>query len=119
MFQQAGIAGPPKTMDELMADAKKLTVRNPDGRIKVAGFVPLRPVGGAGARRPRQRLGRQVVRRQRQGRRSATDPGWASALQWQKQLIDWYGYDNIDKFFAANTHNEFNPRTRSRPARWR
>ena len=28
---------------------------------------------------------------------------------WQKQLIDWYGYDNIIKFFAANTNNEFNP----------
>ena len=41
MFAKAGIAGPPKTMDELMADAKKLTVRNPDGTIKVAGFVPL------------------------------------------------------------------------------
>ncbi len=28
-------------MTELMADAKKLTVFNPDGTIKVAGFVPL------------------------------------------------------------------------------
>ena len=31
----------------------------------------------------------------------ATDPGWTSALEWQKQLIDWYGYDNIEKFFAT------------------
>jgi len=29
------------TMTELAADAKKLTVRNSDGSIKVAGFVPL------------------------------------------------------------------------------
>ena len=39
----------------------------------------------------------------------ADDPGWASAFMWQRQLIDWYGYDNIIKFFAANTNNEFNP----------
>ena len=50
----------------------------------------------------------------------ATDPGWASALRWQKQLIDWYGYDNITKFFAANTQQRVQHRaTRSRTARWR
>ena len=38
----------------------------------------------------------------------ATDPGWAAAFRWQRQLIDFYGYDNIVKFFAANTNNEFN-----------
>ena len=44
MFADAGIASPPKTMDELMADAKKLTVKNPDGSIKVAGLRPARAV---------------------------------------------------------------------------
>ena len=41
MFQKAGISSPPKTLSELQADAKKLTVLNPDGSIKIAGFVPL------------------------------------------------------------------------------
>ena len=41
MFAQAGIKSPPKTFSELTQDAKKLTVFNPDGSIKVAGFVPL------------------------------------------------------------------------------
>ena len=41
MFAAAGIASPPKTMDELMADAKKLTVKNSDGSIKVLGFSPI------------------------------------------------------------------------------
>ena len=50
MFAKAGIAGPPKTMTELMADAKKLTVRNADGSIKIAGFVPLIP--GRSSTRP-------------------------------------------------------------------
>ena len=40
MFKKAGISGPPKTLSELEEDAKKLTVFNSDGSIKVAGFVP-------------------------------------------------------------------------------
>ena len=41
MFKAAGIAHPPKTISELTADAKKLTVRNKDGSIKVAGIDPI------------------------------------------------------------------------------
>src|SRR5205807_6553230 len=41
LFKAAGIAGAPKTMDELTADAKKLTKFNPDGSIKVLGIDPL------------------------------------------------------------------------------
>src|SRR6266516_3361980 len=40
-FKAAGIAQPPRTISELTADAKKLTVRNRDGSIKVAGLDPL------------------------------------------------------------------------------
>jgi multiple sugar transport system substrate-binding protein len=108
MFAKAGIAGPPKTMDELMADAKRLTVRNPDGTIKVAGFVPLNQweelgpgdLANAWDSKWFDSSGKPQL---------AEDPGWASAFMWQRQLIDWYGYDNIIKFFAANTNNEFNP----------
>ena len=41
MFKAAGLTDPPKTTDELTDDAKKLTEFNPDGSIKVAGFVPV------------------------------------------------------------------------------
>src|SRR5919109_3116229 len=41
LFAKAGIKSPPKTMDELTADAKKLTQRDSKGNIKVAGFDPL------------------------------------------------------------------------------
>jgi ABC-type glycerol-3-phosphate transport system substrate-binding protein len=88
---------PPKTIGELTALAKKLTVRNPDGTIKVAGFlpsvtyyehVPEHLVGGFGGTwlDPRGRAN------------FATDPAFTRYLQWQKSLIDWYGYDNIKKF---------------------
>ncbi len=40
LFQQAGLTGPPKTMEELTAYAKKLTVKNADGSLKVVGYDP-------------------------------------------------------------------------------
>src|SRR5206468_9129455 len=40
MFRAAGLKGPPKTMSQLTAYAKKLTKKNPDGSIKVAGYNP-------------------------------------------------------------------------------
>jgi multiple sugar transport system substrate-binding protein len=39
----------------------------------------------------------------------ATDPGWASAMEWQKQLVDWYGYDSINTFFQSYNAAEFDP----------
>ena len=106
MFAKAGIAGPPKTMSELMADAKKLTVRNADGSIKVAGFVPLwareltlDDLAAAWGGTYFDAQGKPQL---------ATEPAWASALQWQKQLVDWYGYDDILKFSSSYITQEWN-----------
>ena len=41
LFKAAGITRPPHTISELTADAKKLTVRDKNGNIKVAGFDPV------------------------------------------------------------------------------
>lgn len=38
LFQEAGIAGPPKTWNELVSDAKKLTKRDSSGNIIQQGF---------------------------------------------------------------------------------
>ncbi len=94
-------------MTELMDDAKKLTVRNPDGSIKVAGFVPLNEWEELGPSDLGRAWGAQWFDSNGDPQLS-TDPGWTSALEWQKQLIDWYGYDNIEKFFATYTNAEFN-----------
>jgi multiple sugar transport system substrate-binding protein len=106
MFAKAGISGPPTTMSELMADAKKLTVRNPDGSIKIAGFVPLitQELDTTDLARA---WGGQYFNAQGQPQ-LATDPAWAAALTWQKQLVDWYGYANILKFASTYTPQEWN-----------
>jgi multiple sugar transport system substrate-binding protein len=103
MFQKAGISSPPKTLSELQADAKKLTVLNPDGSIKIAGFVPLQ--GSTRATRStwvRTAAARGTTRTANSA--FASDPTWASLLQWQQQFItDVYGpdgYHKLQEFFS-------------------
>jgi multiple sugar transport system substrate-binding protein len=106
MLAKAGITSPPKTFDELTADAKKLTVFNPDGSIKVAGFVPTStyyenaiahyaPLWNAHW----DMNGKSAF---------ALDPHWAAYLTWEKQLIDWYGVSKLTKF-VSGAGNEFSP----------
>jgi multiple sugar transport system substrate-binding protein len=106
MFAKAGITSPPKTMTELMADAKKLTVRNPDGSLKVCGFLPLEMWEELDPSDLARAWGATWFNSQGQPQLS-TDPGWAAALTWQKQLVDWYGYDNAIKFLSTYTGSEF------------
>jgi multiple sugar transport system substrate-binding protein len=107
MFAKAGISQPPKTMTELAADAKKLTVRNPDGSIKVAGFVPIDTWEELDTTDLARAWGGQYFDAQGNPQ-LATDPAWAQAMTWQKQLVDWYGYNNIMKFFSTYTGQEWN-----------
>ena len=76
--------------------AKKLTVRNPDGSIKVAGFLP-----ASASTRTHRRTGRPAgaPSGSTDDGKSAigTDPAWKELLKWQKELIDWYGYDKLDE----------------------
>ncbi|GLY86877.1 extracellular solute-binding protein [Actinoallomurus iriomotensis] len=92
---------PPKTISQLTALAKKLTVRNADGTIKVAGFMPSEtyyehvPEHIAGPS-----FGATWLTAQ--GRADfAADPAFTKYLQWEKGLLDWYGYDNVKKFIHS------------------
>jgi multiple sugar transport system substrate-binding protein len=100
MFAKAGITSPPRTFSELTADAKKLTQRSADGSIKVAGFDPTwgfyenaiahyAPLYDAQWTKPDG------------SSNLAGDPRWAKLLQWQKSLVDWYGYDKLVRFNAG------------------
>jgi multiple sugar transport system substrate-binding protein len=81
--------------------AKKLTEYNPDGSIKVAGFVPLfgfyssttpNVLGHAfGAKWYDESLKPTL----------ASDPNWAKMLRWQKSLVDAIGYNKLQRFAAS------------------
>ena len=100
LFAKAGIAGPPKTLDELTEDAKKLTVKNPDGSLKTVGFLPLFDFYENAPAHLAPAVGAKWLTAD--GKSAVgTDPAWKTLLAWQKNLIDWYGYDNLVKFRAG------------------
>ena len=97
LFRKAGIASPPKTISELTADAKKLTVRNGDGSLKVVGLDPVIGWYENVPERWIQSFGGKFV--DAKGHAIlATDPAWTRWAKWQKGLIDWYGYNKLVRF---------------------
>ena len=101
LLEKAGFSEPPKTLSELSDMAKELTEFNPDGSIKVAGFVPwfgyyeFTPLELAiiyGANYYNEDLSEAAL---------ASDPEWASLFEWQKDLVDWYGEDKLKEFVAG------------------
>lgn len=111
LLAKAGFTRPPRTWDELTRMAKRLTVRNSDGSIKVAGFVPFLDFYENDAQHvsPAWNLnwfasdGKAAL---------ATDPHWTQMLRWQKKLIDFYGYQNLKRFVTSagkefSTQNAF------------
>ncbi|MDX6535113.1 MAG: multiple sugar transport system substrate-binding protein [Gaiellales bacterium] len=106
LFAKAGLTEPPKTMTELMDYAKKLTQKNADGSIKVAGFVPMQDWGQLGIADLARSWGASYFD-DSGNPQIGSGPGWPEAFTWQKDLIDWYGYDNILKFYGAYNNDEF------------
>jgi len=96
-FTAAGIAGPPKTMTELFEDTKKLTQFNPDGSIKVAGFMPSMPFYANKAEIWAPSFGATWLGPDGKSN-LANSPEWKEMFEFQKKLIDFYGHDNIEKF---------------------
>jgi multiple sugar transport system substrate-binding protein len=100
LFKAAGITRPPRTMSELVADAKKLTKKNPDGSLRVVGLnpmtgfyenVPERWITSFGGKWLDAK-GHSIL---------AKNAAWTKWLRWQKALVDWYGYDHLVKWQAG------------------
>jgi multiple sugar transport system substrate-binding protein len=108
LFAKAGLTEPPKTMSQLMDYAKKLTVRKSDGSIDIAGFVPLNAFMEFTTSDVTQPWGAKWFDANGTPQ-FAGDPGWAAGMQWQKELVDWYGYPAIQKFAAAWNDKEWTP----------
>jgi multiple sugar transport system substrate-binding protein len=106
MFQAAGVSTPPKTLTELTEVAKKLTVKNADGTIKTWGLLPPTVtyaqnqnwfVGGHTGAQFYNSDGKAAF---------ASDATWKEDLTWQKNLLDFYGMDNVTKFVAKYSSHE-------------
>ncbi|MGM1063167.1 extracellular solute-binding protein [Saccharothrix sp. Mg75] len=99
MLAEAGITAPPRTTAELLDFAKRTTRKAPDGSIEVAGFLPTMmfyanrppiwaPHFGARWETP-------------DGRSGLASPEWAAMLEFQKELVDFYGHDELERFRAG------------------
>ncbi|HET9120122.1 MAG TPA: extracellular solute-binding protein, partial [Solirubrobacterales bacterium] len=101
LLEKAGYTEPPKTMSELTDMAKKLTQFNPDGSIKVAGFVPWFGYYEFTPLELSIIFGADYYNEDGTQAAISSDPQWAELFQWQKDLVDFYGEDNLKKFVAG------------------
>ena len=101
LLEKAGYTEPPKTMSELTDMAKKLTVFNPDGSIKVAGFVPWFGYYEFTPLELSIIFGADYYNEDGTQAAISSDPQWAELFQWQKDLVDFYGADNLKRFVAG------------------
>ena len=99
-FKAAGIAGPPKTIAQLTAYAKKLTKFNPDGSIKVLGFDPFI---GFYENTPERWVTAWGANWLDSSHKSilAKQPGWSNWMKWLKSYVNWIGYKKLVKFQAG------------------
>ena len=98
LLAQAGYKTPPKTISQLTAMAKKLTQRDSSGKLKVVGFNPF----PSWYENVPAHFGPSWGATWMDGDKSALNtPAWQAQLKWQKNLIDWYGYDNLVRFNAG------------------
>jgi multiple sugar transport system substrate-binding protein len=101
MFKEAGLSGPPRTMDEMVADAKKLTKTDAQGRVTRSGWS-LRLFGaGSGVAEKFAILmwprGGEILTRNAQGKYKAgydNDAGRATL----KMYIDALYVNKLDTF---------------------
>src|SRR4051794_39993795 len=100
LFKAAGISSPPKTMDELAADAKKLTKYNADGTIKQLGIDPLIGFYENVPERWITSFGGTWLDSSDHSILSK-DAAWTQWLTWQKKLVDSIGYSKLVRFQAG------------------
>ncbi|GHH60353.1 ABC transporter substrate-binding protein [Lentzea cavernae] len=95
----AGIATPPKTLDELYDAAVKATKKAPNGDIEVAGYLPTM---GFYANRPTILAPTFGAEWDKDGKSAlASSPGFTEMMTFQKKLVDFYGYDALERFRAG------------------
>jgi multiple sugar transport system substrate-binding protein len=114
MFAAAGITDPPRTLSELAEVAKKLTVFDPDGSIKVAGYVPWFGYYEVSTPALGTMFGAEWY--SEDGTTSAVDddPQWKAVFEWERDFIaEVYGDGDFQtgaerlQRFVAGAGDEF------------
>ncbi|GAB3839252.1 ABC transporter substrate-binding protein [Kribbella italica] len=100
LFAQAGLKTPPKTFQQLTEYARKLTKRSPDGKLEVAGYLPLTNFYANRVQFYAPFFGAEWF--DADGKpATAASPGWKAYLGWQRDLVGSYGYEQAKAFTAA------------------
>jgi multiple sugar transport system substrate-binding protein len=105
LFAAAGISSPPTTLEQLTADAKKLTKQAPNGKITQLGFVPDWPGPDQGQVCPLEPYGWLFGGQwynPSTGKLTPTDPANVAALTWETDFVKQYGAQNIANFIASS-----------------
>lgn len=90
----------PKTLEELSQAAETLTVKSSNGSIERAGFMPLLDYGQMNARSMTPPFDLNWLNEDGTSAMDS-DPKWADMLIWQKDLIGFYGGEELQAFRAA------------------
>lgn len=93
-YREAGIKSPPRTLDELLKVAERLTIREKDGSIKRLGLLPPDPIVALVA------FGGTFVDPVT-GMPTADHPRNIEALEWYRRLIEVQGGGERVNAFAA------------------
>ncbi|RDI20804.1 ABC transporter substrate-binding protein [Lentzea flaviverrucosa] len=99
LLSAAGVTNAPKTLDELYDAAVKATKKAPNGDIEVAGYLPTM---GFYANRPTILAPTFGAEWEKDGKSGlASSPGFTEMMTFQKKLVDFYGYDALERFRAG------------------
>lgn len=95
LFAKAGIDHPPETLEELIEDAKKLTVTGPDGQYTQLGFLPQFVKESEG-----YLFGGRYATPE--GKVTATDPNVVKGVTWLVDFWKAFDPDKIARFQSSN-----------------
>lgn len=105
LFAAAGISGPPTTLEQLTADAKKLTKQAPNGKITQLGFAPNWPGPDQGQVCPLESFGWLYGGQwynPSTHKVTPTDPANVAALTWETSFVKQYGAQNVANFIGSS-----------------
>lgn len=111
LFDAAGIKSPPKTTEEMIADAKKLTKKDANGHLTQLGWAPTLYGGdyiGTWLSVYMTMFGGKLV--DPSGKKiTANCKECVQALQWETDFIKWVGPTEMDRFTSNANNQEYSP----------